>query len=233
LNIASGTRARRLLFSMRGSLAEGVVLEGDEIVRRTDAGDELLVPLSSVRLLGRHLVDDVLAAAAVASLVGVEGDAIARAVEGFSGLEHALELVTEVGGVRFVNDSKATNIEAARRAIEAFDDRVVLIAGGRFKGGDFRDLRGPLAARHGIVVAIGEARALIRDALGSDAVIHEAADMSAAVRTAFASAAPGGTVVLAPACSSFDMFHDYAERGRVFKQEVLRLEEEWNMTREQ
>jgi len=233
LNMATGTRARRLLFSMRSSLAEGIVLEGDEIVRRTEAGDELLVPLSSVRLLGRHLVDDVLAATAVASLLGVEAEAITRAVEGFSGLEHALELVAEVGGVRFVNDSKATNIEAARRAIEAFDDRVVLIAGGRFKGGDFRDLLGPLTARHGIVVAIGEARALIRDALGSDVVIHEAADMSAAVRTAFASAAPGGTVVLAPACASFDMFRDYAERGRVFKQEVLRLGEEWNVTREQ
>jgi UDP-N-acetylmuramoylalanine--D-glutamate ligase len=141
--------------------------------------------------------------------------------------------VAEIGAVRFVNDSKATNIEAARRAIESFDDGVVLIAGGRFKGGDFRQLLAPLAARHATVVAIGEARALIRDALGAELPIQEAADMSAAVRTAFASAMPGGTVVLAPACASFDMFQDYAERGRVFKQEVMRLKEEWNGTREQ
>jgi UDP-N-acetylmuramoylalanine--D-glutamate ligase len=233
LSMSSRGRAARLLFSMRASLAEGVVLEGDEIVRRSQAGDEPLVPLSSIRLLGRHLVEDVLAAAAVASLVGVDAEAITRAVEGFGGLEHALELVTDVGGVRFVNDSKATNVEAARRAVEAFDDRVVLIAGGRFKGGDFRDLTAPLAARHATVVAIGEARPLIREALEQEIPVQEAADMSAAVRTAFASAEPGGTVVLAPGCASFDMFHDYAERGRAFKQEVLRLRDEWNGAREQ
>jgi UDP-N-acetylmuramoylalanine--D-glutamate ligase len=233
LNMSSAGRAARLLFSMRASLAEGVVLEGDEIVRRSPAGDEPLVPLSSVRLLGRHLVEDVLAAAAVASLVGVDAEAITRAVEGFGGLEHALELVTDIGGVRFVNDSKATNIEAAKRAVEAFEDHVVLIAGGRFKGGDFRDLRTPLIARHATIVAIGEARPLIRDALGAEMPIQEAADMSAAVRTAFASAEPGGTVVLAPGCASFDMFRDYAERGRAFRQEVLRLRDEWNSAREQ
>ena len=135
--------------------------------------------------------------------------------------------------MRFVNDSKATNIEAARRAIESFDEGVVVILGGRFKGGDFADLGEPLAARQATVVAIGEARPLIREALGGRVTVHEAADMSGAVRTAFASAAPGHTVVLAPACASFDMFRDYAERGRVFKQEVLRLQEEWNVMREQ
>jgi UDP-N-acetylmuramoylalanine--D-glutamate ligase len=105
--------------------------------------------------------------------------------------------------------------------------------GGRYKGGDFHELATPLAARRATIVAIGEARPLIADALGSSCVVHEAADMSAAVRTAFASASPGQTVLLAPACASFDMFRDYAERGRVFKQEVRRLGEEWNVTREQ
>jgi UDP-N-acetylmuramoylalanine--D-glutamate ligase len=231
--MAAGTRARRLLFSMSGSLDEGIVIDGDTIVRRTAAGQEPLVPLSSIRLLGRHLVADVLAACAVASLAGVDAAAMTRAVEGFSGLEHALEPAGEVGGVRFVNDSKATNIEAARRAIESFGDGLVVILGGRFKGGTFADLAGPLEAKGATVVAIGEARPLIADALGGRITVHEAADMSAAVRTAFASAAPGRTVVLAPACASFDMFRDYAERGRVFKQEVLRLQEEWNVTREQ
>jgi UDP-N-acetylmuramoylalanine--D-glutamate ligase len=202
-------------------------------VRRTSAGSEPLLPLSSIRLLGPHLVADVLAAAAVAWLAGVDAAAMTRAVEGFTGLEHALEPVGDIGGVRFVNDSKATNIEAARRAIESFDDGVVVILGGRFKGGDFRELAGPLQARHATVVAIGESRPLITGALGDAVPVHEAGDMSAAVRTAFASASPGHTVVLAPACASFDMFRDYAERGRVFKQEVLRLEEEWSVTREQ
>jgi UDP-N-acetylmuramoylalanine--D-glutamate ligase len=233
LALADRTRARRMLFSMDGAVAEGIVLDGDTIVRRTAAGQEPLVPLAAIRLIGRHLVADVLAAAAVASIVGVEPAAMTRAVEGFAGLEHALEPAGEVGGVRFVNDSKATNIEAARRAVESFDRGVVVILGGRFKGGDFGDLLEPLQARQASVIAIGEARPLIVAALGERIPVRVASDMSAAVRTAFASAEPGQTVVLAPACASFDMFRDYAERGRVFKQEVLRLLEEWNVTREQ
>jgi UDP-N-acetylmuramoylalanine--D-glutamate ligase len=233
LAMASGGHARQLLFSLHGELSDGVVVDGDAIVRRTRTGIERLVPLSAIRLLGPHLVADVVAAAAVAWLARVDAAAMTRAVEGFQGLEHALEPVGEVGGVRFVNDSKATNIEAARRAIESFDDGVVVILGGRFKGGDFRDLLEPLQSRHATVVAIGESRPLIADAFGGQLGVHQADDMSTAVRTAFASASPGHTVVLAPACASFDMFRDYAERGRVFKQEVLRLAEEWNVMREQ
>ena len=231
--MSRGLRARPMRFSMRPDLSAGVLVQGDRIVRRRDAGDEPLVPLSSIRLLGPHLVADVLAAAAVASIAGVDSASMTRAVEGFSGLEHALEPAGEVGGVRFVNDSKATNIEAARRAIESFGDGLVVIMGGRFKGGSFADLRQPLVERHATVVAIGEATPLIAEALGHALPVHQASDMSAAVRTAFASAAPGRTVVLAPACASFDMFQDYAERGRVFKQEVSRLEESWIGTREQ
>ena len=233
LALAAQGRARRMVFSLTGEPGDGVVLAGDRIVRRSASGDEPLVPLASVKLLGRHLVADVLAAAAVSSIVGVDSESMTRAVAGFTGLEHALEPVAEIAGVRFVNDSKATNIEAARRAIESFDEGVVVILGGRFKGGDFRDLIEPLTARHATVVALGEARPKILEALGSSSVVREATDMGAAVRTAFAMAAPGETVVLAPACASFDMFRDYAERGRVFKQEVLRLAEEWKGTREQ
>lgn len=233
IEMAAGARAQTLRFSMAGALADGVVVAGDRIVRRQATVEEALVPLSSIRLLGPHLVADVLAAAAVASLVGVDSAAITRAVEGFGGLEHALEPVGSVGGVRFVNDSKATNIEAARRAIESFGDGLVVIMGGRFKGGRFEDLREPLVVRHATVVALGESTPLIKDAFDGVLPVHEAGDMSAAVRTAFASAAPGSTVVLAPACSSFDMFQDYSERGRVFKQEVSRLQEAWIVTREQ
>jgi UDP-N-acetylmuramoylalanine--D-glutamate ligase len=233
LDMAGSGRARRLLFSLRSELPDGIVLDGDTIVRRSGAGREPLVPRSAIRLIGPHLVADVLAASAVAWLAGVGGTAMTRAVEGFSGLEHALEPIGEVGGVQFVNDSKATNIEAARRAIESFSGGLVVIMGGRFKGGDFRSLLEPLLSRRATVVAIGEARPLIREALGGEVAVHEAADLAAAVRTAFASASPGETVVLAPACASFDMFRDYAARGLAFKQEVLRLREKWNVTREQ
>ena len=230
--LAADAASRKLWFSMSDSLASGVVVHGDSIVRRTEGAEHVLVPLESIQLLGRHLIADVLAASAVSSIAGVDAEAMTNAVEGFKGLEHALEPVAEFGGVMFVNDSKATNIEAARRAIESFESLVVIL-GGRFKGGDFGDLREPLATRRATVIAIGEARPLITQALGGDVTVFEAADMTAAIKTAFASASPGAAVVLAPACASFDMFRDYAERGRVFKQEVLRLEEEWKRAREQ
>ena len=233
LQLAERARARRLLFSLRHDLAEGVLVAGDAIVRRTGHGDEPLVPLRAIKLIGRHLVADVLAACAVAAVAGVAATAMTQAVEGFTGLEHALERVAEVGGVRFVNDSKATNVEAALRAIEAFEPGLVVIMGGRFKGGDLGQLAPPLVERGATVVAIGEARPLIRDAFAGRVPVVDAEDMHGAVRRAFAAAAPGGSVVLAPACASFDMFRDYAERGRVFKQEIRRLESEWKTTREQ
>jgi UDP-N-acetylmuramoylalanine--D-glutamate ligase len=233
LAIAREGQGRRLMFSMREPLSDGLVIEDETIVRRTGAAREPLVPLSSIRLLGRHLIADVMAASAVASIAGVPADAMTRAVEGFSGLEHALEPVGEIGGVRFVNDSKATNIEAARRAIESFGPGLVVILGGRFKGGNFGDLSEALQARCATVVAIGEARDVIEQAFAGQVPVQRADDLSAAVRKAFAAAPPGGAVVLAPACASFDMFRDYAERGRAFKQETRRLESEWNGTPEQ
>lgn len=231
--LAQDARARRLLFATEQPLREGVLVAGDAIVRRSAGGDQVLVPLSAVKLLGRHLLADVAAAAAVAWIVGVDPAAMTQAVETFTGLEHALEPVTDVGGVRFVNDSKATNIEAALRAIESFGSGLVVILGGRFKGGDFGELRAALVERGATVVAIGEAAPLVREALAPAVPVHDASDMPAAVRTAFAAASPGETVLLAPACASFDMFKDYAERGRVFKQSVAKLQAEWSGTREQ
>lgn len=232
LALARGARATRFDFSRQGRVERGIAVEGQSIVRRDGGRSETLLPLSSIRLIGPHLVDDVLAAAAVGSLAGVPADVMRRAIEEFQGLEHALELAGEIGGVRFVNDSKATNIEAAKRALESFDSGVVAIVGGRFKGGDFRDLRDAMS-RATAVVAIGESKALVREALGDRVPVHDAATMRDAVHAAFTAAAPGGVVLLAPACASFDMFSDYAERGRVFKEEVRRLGQEWGTQREQ
>ena len=181
-----------------------------------------------------------MAAVAVASIAGVEPPAMREALKGFHGLEHVMEPVATVRGVRFVNDSKATNVEAARRSIESFDGPVVAIVGGQFKGGDLRELREPLSARGGSVVAIGEAAPLVHAALDGVIPVRDARSMQDAVLTAYALArglsavalaeaealAKAGVVVLAPACASFDWFRDYAERGRVFKEAVRALEEE-------
>jgi UDP-N-acetylmuramoylalanine--D-glutamate ligase len=148
------------------------------------------------------------------------------ALAGFRGLEHVMEPVATVRGVQFVNDSKATNVEAARRSIESFDAPVVAIVGGQFKGGDLRELRTALAARRGAVVAIGDAAPLVHAALDDVVRVEDAPSMPEAVRLAHTLAGGEGVVVLAPACASFDWFRDYADRGRVFKDAVRALEEE-------
>jgi UDP-N-acetylmuramoylalanine--D-glutamate ligase len=232
LALAARGAGRRVVFGLRTAVREGITVADRLIVHRSAGGDRALVPVAAVQLLGSHLLSDVLAAAAVGTIVGVPPDAMTRAVESFGGLEHALEPLGSVRGVRFVNDSKATNVEAARLAIESFDSGVVVILGGRFKGGDLGDLREAVRTRVKLVVAIGEARPSVRSALSEVVPVRDARDMADAVRLAFEAAPAGGTVLLAPACASFDMFRDYAERGRVFKEEVARLEREERGRRE-
>jgi UDP-N-acetylmuramoylalanine--D-glutamate ligase len=227
LEMARRSRARQRRFARRGPLPAGTVIDDGWIVDRRGGEpprSERLVPLDAIHLLGPHLVDDVMAAATVGAIAGATPPAMTAAVESFRGLEHAMELVRQIGDVRFVNDSKATNVESALRSVESFDGGLVPIVGGRFKGGDLRLLREPLNARAKAVVAIGEAKSLVRDALAGAVDVYTADTMSEAVARAFALAKPAGTVLLAPACASFDMFRDYAERGRVFKEEVARLQ---------
>jgi UDP-N-acetylmuramoylalanine--D-glutamate ligase len=185
---------------------------------------ESLFPRSAVRLPGAHLAGDLLAAAAAARLLGASAEAVESAVREFRGVEHVLERVAEIGGVAFFNDSKATNVESARKSIEAFPGPLLVVMGGRYKGGDFHELAPALAARGKAVLAIGEARDRIVAALGPTLPVMPCASLAEAVDRAWAEAAPGDTVLLAPACSSFDMFEDYAARGRAFKDEVRRLE---------
>ena len=223
LRIAREGRARALRFAVDTRLAEGVQVTAGGIAQRSAGGEKCLVPMSAVRVPGRHLLGDIAAAAAVGTLAGVDAGAMTRAVQSFTGLEHTLELVREIAGVRFVNDSKATNVVAARAAVECFGAGVVVILGGRFKGGRFEDLRAALASRDASVVAIGEARRQVRRALEADVAVREAGTMDEAVKSAAALARPGGVVLLAPACASLDMFRDYAARGVAFRNAVAAL----------
>ncbi len=190
--------------------------------QKTSEGDVPLLPLAAVQLAGRHMLSNVVAATAISHLAGATEASLAQALAGFTGLEHVMEPAGQRGGVRFVNDSKATNIDAAARSIESFD-KVVAIVGGKYKGGDFADLAAPLRAHGRAVVAIGEARPMVRAALADVVPVVAAGTLAEAVRQAWDLALPDGVVLLAPACSSFDMFRDYADRGVQFKQEVRRL----------
>jgi UDP-N-acetylmuramoylalanine--D-glutamate ligase len=223
LELAARSRARTRLFGRRAHVAEGTTIEGGWIVDRRGTSSSRLVPIDAVNLLGPHLVDDVLAAATVGVLMGAAPSALTDAVRGVRGLEHAMELAGEVEGVRFDNDSKATNVDAALKAIESFERNVVTILGGRFKGGDLGRLREPLRLRGRAVVAIGEAAPLVRGTFDGVLEVRDAATLEEAVTIGFDLAGPGGVVLLAPACASFDMFRDYAERGRRFKEAVAQL----------
>ena len=218
--------AHRAPFALSGRIPTGFVVDGDWIVKKTAAGAERLVPIAAVELTGRHMLNNVLAATAAASVAGATPQAMTEALRGFHGLVHVMEPAGEIRGVQFVNDSKATNVEAARRSIESFPRGVAVIIGGRFKGGDLRQLREPLLASGRAVVAIGEAAPLVRDALNGVVPVVEAASMRDAVARGYEAALPDGVVLLAPACASFDWFRDYAERGDSFREEVRRLRQQ-------
>jgi UDP-N-acetylmuramoylalanine--D-glutamate ligase len=226
LESARKGRARILPFRVTGEeVREGdaAFFQAGEARLRLRGTTEVLFASAATTLPGAHLKGDLLAAAAAARLLGAPAEAVARAAAGFRGVEHVLERVPGPGGVAFFDDSKATNVEAARRSLEAFEGRVRVILGGRYKGGDFRDLLPALRARAARVFAIGEARPRILESLGRAVPVVSCASLREAVERAFAASRAGDIVLLAPACSSFDMFRDYADRGRAFKAEVRRL----------
>jgi UDP-N-acetylmuramoylalanine--D-glutamate ligase len=192
------------------------------VVRR-DGRTEPVCETSRIRIQGVHNVENSLAAAAAASVVGVPAGAMASALAGFPGLPHRLELVAEVDGVRYVNDSKGTNVGAVVKSLEGYAGGLILIAGGKDKGGDFTPLRPLVETRVKTMILIGQARAKIRAHLDGACPMEEAASLETAVERAARIAAPGETVLLSPACASFDMFRDFEERGEVFRRAVRGL----------
>ncbi len=221
--LAAASPASRAAFGLEGGDA---TIEGDDLLFRPAGFEPVRVPRSSLRIHGRHNVENALAAGLIARVAGAAVDAIRAAFESFDGLPHRMRLAGEIGGVAFWNDSKATNVGAAVRAIEGLDRRAVVIAGGRDKGGSYAPLRAPVAAKVARMVLIGEARGAIAEALGDLTPCDEAATLEEAVRAAFRAARPGEAVLLAPACASYDMFRDYEERGERFEAAVRDLEAE-------
>jgi len=220
---SSQTFATRVWYSGAGAVTDGYAVSDGWIGRQTASAFERLVPVAAVRVPGRHMLGNVVAATAAANLAGAGAGPIEQAVRGFTGLEHVMEPLGAIGKVRFVNDSKATNVGAARMSIESFEAGVVAIIGGHYKGGNFGELKDALAGRGRGVVAIGEAAAQVESAMAGGPPVVRAASMAEAVARAYDLVGHEGVVLLAPACASFDWFRDYAERGRSFKEEVAKL----------
>jgi len=225
---AAGARGRLLTY-MRGCWAQlpneqGAVIEGRSLVIRTaETGGEVRLDLSALALRGAHNQENAAAAALAALAAGAHPDGIRSALADFRGLPHRLQPAGTVDGVAYVNDSKATNVDAVLRALEAFERSVVLIMGGRYKGDDFGLLREPLARGARALIVMGEAAGRILEKLGGVVETRRAADMRAAVALARRLARPGDVVLLAPGCSSFDAYRDYRQRGDDFMQKVAEL----------
>ena len=225
MSLAAGIRAQKMLFSLTQPLAAGLLVSGGDVLYRVNHLERKLLATRDVKLPGAFNVENVLAAAAAACALGADFNAIGRAVREFRGVEHRLELVREVRGVRFYNDSKATSVDAAVKALSAFERGVHLILGGKDKGAPYAPLVPWLEGRVRETLLIGAAAQKIERELAGAVETVRSGNLETAVRQAFARAVPGDVILLAPACASFDQFEDFEHRGRTFKALVDQLAE--------
>lgn len=217
------SRPRVFWFSRQTRVAAGAFTLNSHIAFRARGEEETLLSRADIGLRGAHNLENVLASAAAARLAGASPADIARGVRTFVAVEHRLEFVAEVAGVKFYNDSKATNVDATLKAIEAFEEPLLVILGGKDKGSSYAPLREPLATRARHVLVIGAAAEKITRELGASVPVEHAGTLDRAMRAAWAQAQPGDVVLLAPACASFDQFENFEHRGRVFKELVAEL----------
>ncbi len=222
MRLAETVRARKIFFSLEKKLEKGAFYDGRNIVLRLN-GEEEAYALKDVPLKGIHNVENMMAALLAARLWGAPPEAIRSVLSRFQGLEHRLEFVREIGGVRFYDDSKGTNVGSVVKSLQSFTEPVILIAGGKDKGGDLGPLKEGIRSRVRRMILIGEARARMAGELGGLTETSMAESLEEAVLLAYRTAGRGDVVLLSPACSSFDMFKDYKERGRVFKDAVRKL----------
>jgi UDP-N-acetylmuramoylalanine--D-glutamate ligase len=218
--------SRPVFFSRQRELANGIFVSGGKIYYRVRHLERVLFETRDVTLRGDFNLEDVLAATAAACVLGADFAAIRKALREFQGVEHRLEFVREVQGVDFYNNSKATSVDATVKSLEAFERGVHLILGGKDKGAPYTPLIPLIKERVRDVLLIGAAAPVIAKQLARSGELVHAGDLATAVREAFIRSRPGDTVLLAPACSSFDQFKDYEQRGRVFKGLVKQLARE-------
>ncbi len=214
-------RARVVSFGF-SEVQDGVFARADEIVWRDGAGEERFA-LADVKIQGVHNVENMMAAIAAAKCAGVSQSVIQTSLQNFPGLEHRLEFVREKDGVRYYNDSKGTNVGAVVKSLASFSTPVLLLAGGVDKGGDYGVLEKEVKQKVRRLTLFGAAKEIIARALGHLTETVMVDDLASAVRDAVAHACPGDVVLLSPACSSFDQFRNYAQRGALFKSLVQAL----------
>jgi UDP-N-acetylmuramoylalanine--D-glutamate ligase len=221
--LTSRARCPVLHFSRRREVLAGAFVRNGKIFFRDTQSEHEILAIEEITLQGAHNLENVLAAVCIASLAGCPADKIRQAVRAFKAVEHRLEFVAEIAGVRYFNDSKATNVDATIKALESFPANVHLILGGKDKGSDYSILNTLLRERVKRVYTIGAAAEKISSQIQQATEIDASGSLENAVRRASATAKPGDVVLLAPACASFDQFQSYEHRGRVFKEVVRAL----------
>jgi len=220
VSYAKLTKAKPVWFSSTHAVGPGVSLQAGSIW----LDGERMMAASEIPIRGLHNVENTMAGAAACRIAGAALEQIAAAVRTFRAVEHRLEFVRSVSGVDFYNDSKATNVDATLKALDAFAGGLWVILGGKDKGSDYTVLRQPLSQKARGVMLIGAAAAKIRSQIEGSVPIYDSKTMDVALLDAYAAAQLGDTILLAPACASFDQFDNYEHRGRVFKNLVNQLE---------
>jgi UDP-N-acetylmuramoylalanine--D-glutamate ligase len=215
-------KAKKVFFSQKERLEEGAFSTNLNIFLRLGRKEEDY-SLTKASLKGIHNVENMMAALTTSRIFGCSKKAIETVLARFEGLEHRLEFVREIEGIRFYNDSKGTNVGSVVKSLQSFSEPIVLIAGGKDKQGDLSPLKEFIQSRVKQLILIGEAKERMERELGRLTDTAVAKNMEEAVRLAYRTAKEGEVVLLSPACSSFDMFKDYKERGRVFKEAVFRI----------
>ncbi len=223
--LAGQVPSRLLWFSRQNILQEGIFYANGQIIIDLDGEKREILPIAELPLKGSHNLENALAATAAAYAMGVPPQIIAAGLRSFGGVEHRLEFVCEKNGVQFVNDSKGTNPDSTIKALDAYDAPIILIAGGRNKGSDFGELMEWIQRKVKRLVLVGEAKAELvaaAEKAGFDRYICTET-FEEAVRQAAAAAQSGDVVLLSPACASWDMFKNYEQRGKLFKDICLKL----------
>jgi UDP-N-acetylmuramoylalanine--D-glutamate ligase len=229
------TKAEKIFFS-KYPLKKGVYCAGGEIVinlpscigaptdrHSVGKGSKKVVINPKINIVGMHNVENVLAAAAATYCAGVDPSVIEKVISSYKGVEHRIEYVKTVGGAKYYNDSKSTNVDSARVALESFDGRILLIMGGLDKGSPYSPLKKLVEKRVKAVFLIGSASSKIKKELSGSSVFYDCGNIENAVKKVFSVAEKGDTVLLSPACASFDQFDNFEERGKIFKKLVLDL----------
>ena len=216
-------RGKKVFFSRLKEVENGAFVREDKIIFKNDGREETVCSLKDLKLIGVHNIENTLASVAISGICGISGKIMRDVISEFKGIKHRMELVREIRGIRFINDSKGTNVGATVKSLQSFNEPIILIAGGKDKGSDYLPLKGLIEDRVKFLILIGDAKKKIAKSLNGFKNKIEADTLENAVKEGYKRAKNGDIVLLSPACASFDMFRDYEDRGEQFKEIVNRL----------